>query len=219
MTRTALAIAAVLALLPLLAAQDEDVRGANVLHATGVTKLNSGVVEIALEGIAHRAWQCVECNAPQPAEGQCPTCKQPLVATEQTLLCHVTVDADAGTIHFDVLPGQSVRLSEIQSALTRFKVVLPPERQVMSRSSTLVIDGPASKDEVARLVTALSGSKLVEKVEGRLDEASGKAELEVRCVGSPPRPEVEQALTGACASCKLADIKWTGAGSAGTRRG
>lgn len=218
MTRLFIVLAALISMLPALAAQDEDVRGASVLHATGLTKLNSGVVEIALEGIAHRSWRCVECEVTQPTQGECPTCKGPLVAIEQTLLFHVAVDVDAGTLCFDVLPGQSARLSEIQSALTRFKVVLPPEQQVIPHSSTLVIDGPASKDEVAKLVTALAGSKLFEKVSGRLDEASGKAELEVRCVGSPPRPEVEKALAEACASCALADIVWTGAGSAGTRR-
>lgn len=219
MTRPAFVLAALLSMLPALAAQDEDIRGANVLHATGLTKLNSGVVELALEGIAHRRWHCVECGVTLATQGECPTCKQPLVATEQTLLCHVAVDVDAGTLHFDVLPGESVRLSEIQAALTRFKLVLPPEKQVIPHSATLVVDGPASKDEVAKLVTALEGSKLFEKLSGRLDEAGGKAELEVRCVGSPPRPQLEQALAKACAACTLADIVWAGQGSAGTRRG
>jgi hypothetical protein len=219
MTRPAFVLVALLSLLPALTAQDEEVRGANALHATGVTKLNSGVVEIALEGIAHRSWHCVECDVTQKAAGDCPTCKQPLMAIEQTLLCHVAVDAESGLLYFDVLPEQSVRLSEIQAALTRFKVVLPPEQQVIPHSATLVVGGPASKEELAKLVTALSAGKLFEKVSGHLDEASGKAELEVRCVGSPPRPEVEKALVEACAGCSLADIVWTAQGGAGSRRG
>jgi len=214
MNRPVLVLATLLSLLPALAAQDQEVRGANELHATGLTKLNAGVVEIALEGIAHRWWHCVHCDLTQKAAGECPTCKQPLMAIEETLLYHVDVDVEAGLLSFDVLPEQSVRLSEIQAALTRFKVVLPPEKQVISHSATLVVKGPASKAELDKLVAALSAGKLFEKLKGHLDEASGVAELEVRCAGTPPRPEVEQALVEACASCSLTDIVWTAQGGA-----
>ena len=224
MTKLALVLAATFALLPVTAAQDEpEPVGVNLLHVTGLTKLNAGVVEIAMEGIAHRFWHCVDCNVTQAAAGKCPTCEQPLMAVEETMLYHVTVDVDAGTIHFDVLPDQMVRLSEIQAALTRFKITIPPEQQVFSHQVTLVVAGPASKEEATQLATALAESKagdkkLFEKVTGHFVESDKQAEVDLRCAGTPTRPEIEKALAAACEKCQLADIAWAALGAAATHR-
>lgn len=214
-----LGLVAFVGLAPATAAQDAPKPvNPSALHVTGLTQLNAGVVEIALEALAHRNWRCVSCEVNQVAEGPCPTCKGPMIPVEQTLLCAVEVDVPAGTLRFDVLPGQAVRLSEIQAALTRFKIVIPPDRQFISHASTLVVSGPASQEDVAKLVAKLKDSKLFEKVTGTFDVTARLAELAVQCVGSPSRIQVEEALAKAGAKDKLVDIIWAAGAHAGSGR-
>ena len=191
----------------------------SALQVTGLTHLNAGVVTIALEGIAHRSWHCVECNVTQAEERPCPACAGAMIAVEQTLLCAVEVDPDAGTIRFDVLPGLQVRLTEIQAAVARYKVVIPPDRQYIPHVAKLLVAGPTSKEQVAQLVEALAASKLFEKVSGSYDEAGKQAELSVRCVGAPARPQVAAALARSGEGYRLADIVWAAGAGAGQGRG
>jgi hypothetical protein len=176
------------------------------------------VIQIALEGLSHGYWHCVSCGLTQAAKGACPTCKATLIPIEQTLLFAVEVDWQAGTIRFDVLQDQRVRLSEIKAALARFKLSIPPEQQFVPHSATLMVSGPASKEDVARLVVELKGCKLFETVAGTFDEAEHQAALEIRCVAKPRRVEVEQALAKAGESYKLADIVWVAGAHASSGR-
>ena len=189
------------------------------LHVTGLTKLNAGPVEIELQDIAHRSWHCVDCDVTQAKETPCPVCKRPMIPIEETLACNVEVDADAGTIRFDVLPGKEVRLSEIQAAIQRFKVQIPPEKQFIPRECRLVIAGPASQEEADKLVSALAERKLFQKLTGRFDAASGRVELSVKCAEQPPRPQLEQALAQAGEGFKLTDIVWSSGSSTTPARG
>jgi hypothetical protein len=190
----------------------------SALHVRGLTHLNAGPVQIALEGLTHPIWHCVECDLTQVPSGPCPLCHGPMIQLGQELLCAVVVDPDAGTIRFDVLPGQQVRLTEIQAALLRYKIAFPVEQQFIPHVSLLRVSGPASKEDVAALVAALKASGLFRKVSGSLDAAEQQAELSIECVDSPPRAQVEVAIAQAAPHDKLIDIIWTAGTASGTSR-
>src|SRR4030095_2583048 len=125
------------------------------LHVTGLTRLNAGPVEIEVQDIAHRSWHCVGCGVTQAKDTPCPVCKGLMTPIEETLLTNVEIDVEAGTIRFDVLPGQEVRLSEIQAAIKRFKVVIPPEQQFIPRECRLLVAGATTQEQADKLVATL----------------------------------------------------------------
>lgn len=218
-----LALAALVSLAAASLAQDAPPQAAppvdrSKLHVTGLTRLNAGPVEIELQDIAHRSWHCVGCNVTQAKETPCPVCKGAMLPIEETLLSHVEVDVAAGTIRFDVLPGRDVKLSEIQTAVKRFKVLIPPEQQFIPRGCRLLVVGPTTQEAADKLVADLHERKLFQKLTGRFDWKSEQVELTVQCAEQPSRPQLEAALAQAGAGYKLADIVWSaGAGTAPNR--
>ena len=189
------------------------------LHVTGLTQLNAGPVGIELEGIAHPSWHCVNCDVTQAKDEPCPVCQGPMIPVHETLLANVAVDVEAGTIGFDVLPGKDVKLSELQAAIKRFKVLIPPELQFVPRECRLIVAGPTTQEAADALVAALQQRKLFQKLSGRFDSRSGQVELTVKGPEQASRPELDAALAQAGKDYVLADIVWsTGAGSASSRR-
>jgi hypothetical protein len=178
------------------------------LHVTGLTNLNAGPVEIELQDIAHRSWHCVGCDVTQAQETPCPVCKGPMIPIEESLLSDVEVDVAAGTLRFDVLPGKDVKLSEIQAAIKRFRVVIPPEQQFIPRECRLLVAGPTTQEAADKLVAGLQERKLFQKLTGRFDWKSEQVELTVKCAEQASRPQLEEALAQAGVGYRLADIVW-----------
>jgi hypothetical protein len=127
-------------------------------------------------------------------------------------------DVAAGTIRFDVLRGKDVKLSEIQAAIKRFKVMIPPEQQFIPRECRLLVAGPTTQEAADKLVADLQERKLFQKLTGRFDWKSEQVELSVECAEQPARPQLEAALAEAGAGYRLADIVWSaGPGSLPSR--
>ena len=189
------------------------------LHVTGLTQLNAGAVGIELQDIARRSWHCVGCGVTQAKDTPCPVCKGAMIPIEETLLSNVEVDREAGTIGFDVLPGKEVKLSEIQAAIKRFKVAIPPEKQFIPRECRLLVTGLTTQEAADKLVADLQEHKLFQKLTGRFDWKSEQLELTVKCPDQPPRSQVDAALMQAGAGYTLADIVWLpGAAGASSQR-
>lgn len=177
---------------------------------TGLTKENTAATKLALEGVSHQIWRCPACNMTQSEKGTCSMCKKELVSEKSTALRNIVLDETKGTIGFALAPGQSVRLSEIEAALTPWKVSIPHDKQTIGSSSTLLVNGVSSEDSVKKLEAELKSSKLFDSVTARLMGTGKPAELTVKGGTTPAtRAKVEEALTKAGPDFKLVDIMWT----------
>lgn len=117
-----------------------------------------------------------------------------------------------------MLRGKDVKLSEIQAAIKRFKVMIPPEQQFIPRECRLLVAGPTTQEAADKLVADLQERKLFQKLTGRFDWKSEQVELSVECAEQPARPQLEAALAEAGAGYRLADIVWSaGPGSLPSR--
>jgi hypothetical protein len=180
-----------------------------VVAVTGLSKENSASARTALEGITHSVWRCPDCGMSQTEKGTCSMCNKELVAEKSPSLRNVTLDADKGTVTFALAPGQSVRLTEIESALTAQKVSIPRDKLTIASSSTLVVSGVSSEESAKKLETELKNSKLFDSVNTRLVGTGKPAELTVKGGTTPAtRAKVEEALAKAGPDFKLVDIMW-----------
>jgi hypothetical protein len=177
---------------------------------TGLTKDNSAATKAALEGLSHTLYRCPECNMTQADKGTCSMCKKELVSEKSTALKNITLDADKGTIGFALAPGQTVRLTEIETVLTAEKISIPRDKMTIGPNSTLMVSGVSSEESVSKLETELKNSKLFDSVKARLVGTGKPAELTVKGGGAPAtRAKVEEALAKAGPDFKLVDIVWT----------
>jgi hypothetical protein len=177
---------------------------------TGLTKDNTAATKAALEGLSHTVYRCPACNMTQADKGTCSMCKKELVSEKSTALKNITLDAEKGTIGFALAPGQAVRLTEIETALTGEKISIPRDKLTIGPNSTLMVSGVSSEESVSKLEAELKSSKLFDSVKARLVGTGKPAELTVKGGGAPAtRAKVEEALAKAGPDFKLVDIVWT----------
>lgn len=187
-----------------------------VVVVTGLSKENSAASRTALEGITHSVWRCPDCGMSQTDKGTCSMCNKELVAEKSPSLRNVTIDADKGTVAFSLAPGQSVRLTEIESALTGQKVSIPRDKLTIASSSMLVVTG-VTEESAKKLETELKNSKLFDTVNTRIVGAGKPAEITVKGGTTPAtRAKVEEALAKAGPDFKLIDIVWVSPVAAAT---
>jgi hypothetical protein len=179
------------------------------LSVAGLSKANTTPVRTMLEGITHPTWRCTGCNMTGEKAGTCSHCQVDLVSERKASLNNIAIDSDKGTIGFSIAPGQSVRLSEIEAALSPQQIELP-ETMAIPATSTLVIEGVSSQDQITQLENELKSSQLFSSVTGKLAGGNRQAELSVRGgTTSATRSKLEAALAKAGDEFKLADIVWT----------
>jgi len=182
---------------------------ATTLPVTGLSKDDSSAVKTALENLSHTLWRCPDCKLTQAEQGSCPMCKKELVSEKDAVLKNISVDAEKGTIGFGVAKDQTVRLSELESALSAQKVSISRDKLSIGPNSTLVVSGVSTEDSVKKLEAELKSSKLFDSVSARLMGTGKPAELTVKGGGMPTtRAKVEEALAKASPDFKLVDIQW-----------
>jgi len=177
---------------------------------TGLTKDNTAATKTALEGLSHTVWRCPACNMTEAEKGSCAMCKEELVSEKSPTLQNVKLDADKGTIAFALAPGQTVRLTEIETALTSQKISVPHDKLTLSPSSTLVVSGVSSDESMKKLETELKNAKMFDSVACRLTGTGKPAEVTVKCGNTATtRAKVEETIAKASPEFKLVDIVWT----------
>lgn len=183
--------------------------GETTVAVTGLNKENSAAARTALEGINHTVWRCPDCSMSQTEKGMCTMCNKELVSEKSPSLRNVVIDADKGWVAFALAPGQNVRLTEIESALTAEKISVPRDKLTIASNSTLVVSGVSSEESAKKLETELKNSKLFDSVNTRIVGTGKPVEITVKGGTTPAtRAKVEEALAKAGPDVKLVDIMW-----------
>ncbi|MBI4878537.1 MAG: heavy-metal-associated domain-containing protein [Planctomycetes bacterium] len=125
----------------------------------------------------------------------------------------VTADAQAGEVHFQVAPGRSLRLSQIQKALDKSAFRIDEKRLVLSGNTTLYVAG----------MTCGSCASDVQKRLGRLSPSAkatfvsmDESPVELASSGSnmPRYADALAAMSGTAFT--IQDVAWTAPACSGT---
>src|SRR5262245_45156851 len=108
---------------------------------TGLTKDNVAKVKESLQGLATHAYQCEPCKFEQATAGNCPKCQGALAPVTHNVFQTVTPSADAGTVMVKIDPSATLRLSELDSTLSKNSVKIDPDHFPLPGRARLVVKG------------------------------------------------------------------------------
>jgi hypothetical protein len=192
------------------AAAGEKAEEATVLYVTGLTPDNTPATKKQLTLIQRAQFRCPGCDETSDTKSTCAKCKQDLVGEKVASLREIVVDPKAGSIGFELAPGQHILMSELQTALARQQLVLQTERFVLPRAATLYVGGVADEAAAGRLQAALETSGMFEHVVCRPGAAGKPAELHLRNkANAPTAARVTKLLTDTDAAFKVLDVEWS----------
>lgn len=178
-----------------------------LLHVTGLTKDNEAAVKESLTGLGGQRYVCATCKHAQGTPGPCPTCKTALKSEQQHVISGATVTLSSSSIAITPAANSAVKLSEIESALSKRMVHVDENRLQLPGSAVLVLK-EGSSDGVAKVEKALKDAKLFDEVHAKMDPAKG-LEVEVRSGATgPTRSSVAKAIEAAGTKARLSDVIW-----------
>lgn len=174
----------------------------------GLTPANLVQAKENLIALSTQIFACGSCKLEQPTAGVCDACGQELQAQKRPILQEAVPSADSESIRVVVVPGRTLRLSEIEGALKKSAIQLDAERFPVSGRAVLVLRG-GMPDSAAVIEKRLAEAKLFEEVHAIQGSPSGEIRLAVRAGPTPPmQAKVASVIEGAGTKAKLADLVW-----------
>jgi hypothetical protein len=183
------------------------------LRAVAITAENAAAIEAALEAIHRPGYKCPSCGYVEAAGGRCEPCKQELrfEVRASMALRDARIDLESGTIAISVVPGQAIRLSEIERCLAVLQAKIERDSLSIAGWTVLVIDGGSSPGAAAGLQKALLDSVGFDAVEVAPAELARALLARVKPTAAMTLTAASQAVAAHDSALRVSDVVWVGA--------